>query len=179
MIWENLQKRLANFGWESSVLSGTSSRCATRLERESLVAKLSVDTAENGPFKIWQSSYRVPTKSRYQGVPNRRRWYHQGTSFTRYHGAWGYANTGEIVSGSSGCSSGFTGIAQSWKVRSARDRTIRTIRTIRTMRILSKFGNFPQKIQKFRKISTFSKLSAKFRQNFIKIWAKITENNSK
>ena len=29
------------------------------------------------------------------------------------------------------------------------------------------------------KISTFSKLSAKFRQNFIKIWAKISEKNSK
>ena len=39
------------------------------------------------------------------------------------------------------------------------------------------FENFL--IQKFQKISTFSKLSAKFRQNFIKIWAKINSKNRK
>ena len=40
-------------------------------------------------------------------------------------------------------------------------------------------GPFSGTLKKFKKISTFSKLSAKFRQNFIKIWAKITENKSK
>ena len=48
-----------------------------------------------------------------------------------------------------------------------------------SVRILSKFRNFRKKIQKFRKISTFSKISAKFRQNFINIWAKINEKNLK
>ena len=36
-----------------------------------------------------------------------------------------------------------------------------------------KIGIFLRKFKNFRKISTFSKLSAKFRHNFIKIWAKI------
>ena len=58
---------------------------------------------------------------------------------------------------------------QSWKVRSARDRTIRTIRAIR---IPSKFRNFPWKIQKFQKIWTFSKnigeIPIKFHQNLSK-----------
>ena len=35
-----------------------------------------------------------------------------------------------------------------------------------------KIGIFTRKFKKFQKISTFSKLSAKFWQNFIKIWAK-------
>ena len=38
-----------------------------------------------------------------------------------------------------------------------------------SVRILAKFRNFRWRIQKIRKISTFSKISAKFRQNFIKI----------
>ena len=42
-----------------------------------------------------------------------------------------------------------------------------------------KIGIFPRKFQKFQTNWTFSKSSAKFRQNFIKIWAKIIENNSK
>ena len=49
-----------------------------------------------------------------------------------------------------------------------------------SVKILAKFRNFRQKIKKFRKfqISTCSKISAKFRQNFIKIWAKFHEQNS-
>jgi hypothetical protein len=52
----------------------------------------------------------------YKGVPNRRRWWSGGTSFTQYDGAWGYADTGELISGSAGCPSGFTGIGgfNSW-----------------------------------------------------------------
>ena len=64
--------------------------------------------------------------------------------------------------------------ALGWKVRSARDRTIRTFH----IRVRSKFVQNPFKIQEFslenskiseKLISTFSKTSAKFRQNFIKM----------
>ena len=66
-----------------------------------------------------------------------------------------------------------------WKVRSARDRTERTI----AIRVRSEFfANseiFARKFKNFRIISTFSKTSAKFRQTFTKIWAKINEKNKK
>ena len=46
-------------------------------------------------------------------------------------------------------------------------------------RLISKLCSGLCNFWKNWKISTFSKLSAKFRQNFIKIWAKINEKNSK
>ena len=75
------------------------------------------------------------------------------------------------------------GSCLSWKVRSARDRTERTIAIGVRWKFLQNSGIFARKIikkiQKIRKFSTFSKISAKFRQNFIKIWAEITEKNLK
>jgi hypothetical protein len=85
----------------------------TTMQNEGELVRFVVDY--DGETKSFDAEFKLSDHvfwgCEYQGVPNRRRWYHQGTSFTRYHGAWGYANTGEIVSGSSGCSSGFTGIA--------------------------------------------------------------------
>ena len=70
----------------------------------------------------------------------------------------------------------------SWKVRSARDRTIRTFLIgVRSEFLESKFfqnsGIFARKFKNLGNFGTFSKTSAKFRQNLIQIWAKINEKN--
>ena len=70
------------------------------------------------------------------------------------------------------------GAFQSWKVRSARYRTIRTFQIGVRSEFFQNSGiflrNFNRKLKSSENlISTFSKISAKFRQNFIKIWAKI------
>ena len=80
--------------------------------------------------------------------------------------------------------SGFVRRSQllSWKVRSARDRTIRTLQIGVRSEFFQTSGIFARKFKKdsenFQHFLKY-RLEAKFRQIFIKIWAKISGKNSK
>ena len=74
------------------------------------------------------------------------------------------------------------GLGLGWKVRSARDRTIRTFPIRVRSKLCQNSGNFARihrESIKIKILKHFLEQSAKFRQNFIKIWVKISEKNSK
>jgi hypothetical protein len=85
----------------------------TTMQNEGELVRFVVDY--DGETKSFDAEFKLSNYvfygCKYEGVPNRRRWWNNPRSFTRRDGAWGYADTGEIIDGSSGCANGFTGIA--------------------------------------------------------------------
>jgi hypothetical protein len=87
----------------------------TTIQNEGELVRFVVDM--DGETKSYDAEFKLSSYifwgCQYEGVPNRRRscWHGcQPTAFTRNDGAWGFANTGELISGSAGCPNGFTGI---------------------------------------------------------------------
>jgi hypothetical protein len=93
----------------------TVSERISTIQNEGEMVRFVVDY--DGETKSYDAEFKISnyifSGCKYEGVANRRRWHHghSPTAFSHRDGAWGAANTGELISGTSGCPSGFTGIA--------------------------------------------------------------------
>jgi hypothetical protein len=93
----------------------TVSERISAMQNEGELVRFVVDY--DGETKSYDAEFKLSNNifsgCKYEGVANRRRWCHgcSPTAFTHRDAAWGAADTGELISGSAGCASGFIGIA--------------------------------------------------------------------